>query len=180
MRHRLLMLSLLLIPACSGGGGGGAPGTPPREPYVPIIPDENLGPTGSASYAGGVGLRFSAPSSAEQIILNGDLTLRVDFDLTDNAVTGFAAGFAAGDIAYAGTLYLSDGAIDDSSGGLDFAAQVSGALQQDRDSYLLFGTISGEFLGNTAEVATGQVLGTARQAGRDTVMSGQFQVARQP
>lgn len=180
MRHRLALSCSLLISACSGGTDGGASAGVPREPLVPIIPEEILAPTGSATYEGGVGLRFTAPSTAQLLDLLGDLTLDVNFDRTESAVTGFAAGFSDNATAYTGTLFITGGSLDDTSGGLDFAAQLSGSLQQAGDTYLIFGTAGGEFLGDGQQVATGQLLGTARQAGRDAVVSGQFQAARQP
>lgn len=180
MRHCLFLSCLLLIPACSGGTGGGASDGGPREPLVPIIPDEVVSPTGSATFEGGVGLRFSAPATGQAHDLQGDLTLQVNFDRSENAVTGFASEFSESATAYTGTLFLTDGVLDDTSGGLDFAAQVSGSLQQSGDTYLIFGSARGEFLGDGQQVASGQVLGTARQAGRDATVSGQFQTARQP
>lgn len=180
MQHHLsLILVLTLLSSCGGSVGGGVSDRDFREPIVPIIPEILEGPAGTASYDGQIGLGFLAPTSAQAMDLDGDLTLQVDFDNATEAVSGFAGGFHREATPFVGTLFLGTGALDQSDGGLDFVAQISGSLQNSSDTYLIFGQIGGEFIGSSQQVAVGQVLGTARQAGMDAPLTGQFQATRQ-
>lgn len=170
-------VSAAVLAGCSGGADGSDVGVT-REPIVPIIEDPVVRPTGSASYAGGVTLGFIAPESADSLSLAGDLALTVNFDQVDDAVTGSASGFSDSTNAYTGALFLNGGGLEEVATRPQFDAQLSGALQSGTDSYLIFGQMNGEVLGTSQEAVLGQITGTARQAGRDAPVSGQFQAAR--
>ncbi|MEL6641518.1 MAG: hypothetical protein AAFP98_09435 [Pseudomonadota bacterium] len=169
------------LSACSSGGGG-VPGdeVTRREPFVPITPVVELVPTGSATYAGGIDLRFLPPSGGEAVDLNGDLTLNVDFDTMDSAVSGVASGFTDPLNSYTGNLLVNTGALDDSAGGLDFVTNINGSLLTGTTNYLVLGQMRGEVLGTGQEAASGQISGEVLERGQPAGLTGAFQTARQP
>ena len=169
---------LCLAAACGGGGGAAIDSGPAREPFVPIVADPVVLPTGSARYTGDINLGFAAPRSSATVSLTGDLSLTVDFDQPETAITGGAQGFADDTTAYSGALFVDGGTLEDLATRPTFAAQVSGALQGGGASYLIFGQMNGEVLGTSQEAILGQITGTAREAGLDASVAGQFQASR--
>lgn len=170
---------LMALAACSGGGGSAGDVTQ-REPFVPITPIDVPVPTGSASYSGGITLGFLAPSGGEAVSLSGDLSLTVDFDNMAGAITGTATGFSDQTASYAGNLLVNTGALDDSTGGLDFVTNINGSLLTGTTNYLVLGQMRGEVLGSAQEAASGQVTGQVQERGIPSQLTGAFQAARQP
>ena len=177
---RYVILLSLFLAACSSGGGSSGVDVTRREQLVPIIPVVDNGPTGSATYAGGIDLRFLTPSSGEAVDLNGDLTLAVDFDNMGAAVSGAASGFRDDTDAFTGNLLVNTGALDDSSGGLDFVTNINGSLLTGTTNYLVLGQMRGEVLGTGQEAASGQISGEVLERGQPSTLTGAFQTARQP
>ena len=173
-------LSLLILAACSGGGGGGDTGSTPREPFVPIVPITDPVPAGTATYNGGMSLGFLPPSGGEAVAISGDLSLTIDFDNPDRAITGAATGFADDVDTYTGNLLVNTAALDDSAGGLDFFTNINGSLLTGTTNYLVLGQMRGEFLGKAQEAASGQVSGQVQERGIPSLLTGQFQAARRP
>ena len=178
MRHTLLLP--LLFAACSSGAPSSGVDVTQREPLVSITPIVDLTPSGNASYEGGIGIRFLAPTSGGAVDLDGELTLAVDFDNMDAAVTGAASGFHDDVDTYVGNLIVNTAALDDSAGGLDFVTNINGSLLTGSTNYLVLGQMRGEVLGATQQAASGQIAGEVLERGQPAVLSGEFQTARQP
>jgi hypothetical protein len=176
---RVLILTVLFLAACSGGGGDlvidpidGLPKT--------ITPEPDPTPTGTASYRGPATLGF-VPVLSDAVELNGTLALLVNFDGGAEAITGDATGFETSlGGAVEGRLFLSGGALDDTNTALLFSSRISGSLRSGIDSYLIFGTLAGEFQETNQSAVTGRVTRTVRQSGNDAPLTGSFQAARLP
>lgn len=178
MRHILLIP--FLITSCSSGAPSTGVDVTQREPFVPITPVVDLTPTGSATYQGGIGIRFLAPSSGSAVDLDGDLSLSVNFDNMDAAVTGDASGFHDDVDSYVGNLIVNTAALDDSVGSLDFVTNINGSLLTGTTNYLVLGQMRGELLGSTQQAASGQISGEVLERGQPAILTGEFQTARQP
>lgn len=177
----LALVASVLVTACSTGGGGAADVIDPIDELpTEIEPEIVLGPTGTATYQGPIALAF-IPELSATVELSGTLALAVDFAGGAGSVTGDAANFetAEGGVVD-GRLFLSSGALEDRETALLMASQLSGSLRSGTDSYLIFGQMAGEVLGDSQSAITGQVSGTARQSGIDGPLSGSFQTGRQP
>lgn len=172
--------ALLTLAACSGGGDSSGDTVTQREPFVPITPIVDLTPTGTASYDGGISLGFIAPNGGGAVDMSGDLSLTIDFDNMDRAVTGAATGFSDDTGAYVGNLLVNTAALDDSTGGLDFVTNINGSLLTGTTNYLVLGQMRGEVLGTSQEAASGNISGQVQERGVPAILTGQFQTARRP
>ncbi len=178
MRYTLLLPIILM--ACSSGGNGAGVDVTQREPFVPIIPVDDPTPTGSATYEGGIGIRFLAPATGGTVDLDGDLTLTMNFDNMDAGVSGAASAFHDDIDTYVGNLIVNTGALDDSAGGLDFVTNINGSLLTGTTNYLVLGQMRGEVLGAAQQAASGQISGEVLERGQPALLTGEFQAARQP
>ena len=145
-----------------------------------IEPEVNAIPTGSAAYRGPMSLSFT-PVAATTVNLEGTLGVTVDFDATIDAITGDVSEFetnAGGPVE--GRLFLSGGTLDNNNSQLLMSSQLSGSLQSAGNGFLIFGQMTGEFDGDGQSAMIGSVAGTARQAGVDSTLTGDFLAIRLP
>lgn len=106
--------------------------------------------TGTASYDGTALIALDAPAGGAASELIGTAVLEADF--ANATISGQADGFygtvAGGEVtAFAGQVFLSQGAID-ASGGDQIGADVNGTLQGGGDTLVVGGTVAGNFLGD--------------------------------
>ncbi len=178
-----LGVAVLMLAGCggggggtSGGGGGGGAGIDPRLARIdiyeaqrlrvlgdpgagvmgmPLTEDANVPVTGSAEYTGSASIILETMPDAALIV--GDATVAMDF--AANEVTGEMDNFLGtdpnGNIRnFDGRLTINAGRIGDATPNawsLDYAGTVSAPGQ----SYVMAGTVEGEFLGDRASAIAG-------------------------
>lgn len=171
---RYSIFTILCLAACGGSSGSFVETDPIDDLPTFIEPEDDLAPTGSATYRGPMTLSFT-PLAATTVNLEGTLGMTVNFDASTDAITGDVSDFetnAGGQVD--GRLFLSGGTLDDNGSALLMASQLSGSLQSAGNGYLIFGQMTGELDGDDHSAMVGNVTGTARQAGMDSILTGDF------
>jgi hypothetical protein len=111
----------------------------------------DLPTTGTAQYDGTALIALDAPTGGTASELIGTAAIIADF--ANATVSGQADGFYGsvdgGEVtAFAGQIFLSQGAIDASGTGDQIGADVNGTLQGGGDTVVLGGQVAGNFLGD--------------------------------
>ena len=124
---------------------------------VPTVPS-TLPPGGSATYDGYI----IAATPSDEFVVAGELEMIANF-LTPE-VTGTARNFVdENDVRLGGTLAITNGAINraaTTNPDFTFVADLDGTLTDPGDSYLVDGTLSGDFFGTSYGAVFGPVGGT--------------------
>jgi hypothetical protein len=160
----------------SGGGGGGGAGIDPRLARIdiyeaqrlrvlgdpgagvmgmPVTEDANVPVSGSAEYTGSASIILETMPDAAVIV--GDARVAMDFTL--NEVTGEMDNFLGTDPNgnlrnFDGRLTINEGSIGDATPNA-WSLEYAGTVSAPGQSYVMAGTVEGEFLGNQAGAIAG-------------------------
>ncbi len=176
----MVTAALLPLMGCGGGGGGdsGGSGIDPRLSRIDIYESQrlrvlgdpgagvmgmpmteagNIPATGTADFTGSVTIR--AETSPATSVLAGDATITMDFDGAEPVTGTFGNFFGTGPDGvlrdYSGSATISDGSIGP---GNEWSLDYSGALTATGQSFILDGTVTGDFLGNPVTAIAGSAL----------------------
>lgn len=135
-----------------------------------------LPPSGSADYAGFIGIE------TDDVQTIGELELTADFSGA-GSISGSATNFVNDDSgSYSGTLTVSNGVIDRAADlnnfDYTFNADIDGTLTSGGDDFVVSGLMEGDFIGNDHEFIGGDVTGTVVTSEGVEVISGEFGAKR--
>jgi len=185
--HPIFVLLGFLLTACGGGGGDEQPSSLTYSDYqaqlstlqttwsgVAATDPSTLPISGSATFNGVLSL--SVQTSGADLDMAGALTLTSNF--ATDTLTGNATNFiTANDAAMSGSLAITGGVLDRAANtniAHTFSAAIDGTLGGAGDSYLIQGTLLGDFLGTGNLGTSGVVNGFATSSFGVGYMFGDF------
>ena len=167
---RWVLVCIVAVSGC-GGGGGGAPRDPSgsaqdlddRLETLEVSNPALLPTQGRAEYNGYMRARLPTGEDGALLQYLGDLNLDVNFAAARDQIAGSATGFATGGSERLdGTLRIAQGDIyptTDPQVAYSFDGDVTGNLTDARGTYIIDGSIEGEFLGRDQRAVSGLVFG---------------------
>jgi hypothetical protein len=179
MRKYWIIFSVLS--ACGGGGSGdeatlvGFDGLHDQVTGLGVTPVAELPTQGSAAYAGLIELHLPIDGAAQTF--QGAFDVAVEFAAGGTPVTGTVSDLASDAITLSGTLDIGNGGMNlNAVPDLDyqFTADIGGALAEGETTYVLDGTIAGDFYGAQWDGIAGVVFGDITQGGNVDVFDGTF------
>ena len=167
---RWVLVCIVGVTGC-GGGGGGTPRDPSglaqdldgRLETLEVSNPALLPTQGRAEYNGYMRARLPTGEDGALLQYLGDLNLDVNFAAARDQIAGSATGFATGGSRRLdGTLQISQGDIyptTDPQAAYSFDGDVTGDLTDARGTYVIDGSIEGEFLARDQRAVSGLVFG---------------------
>jgi hypothetical protein len=179
MRKYWIIFSMLS--ACGGGASDDEPTSAGFDELhdqitgLGVTPVAALPTQGTAAYAGLIQIQLPIDGAAQTF--QGAFDVTVGFDAGGIPVTGTLSDLASDAITLTGTLDIDNGGVNlNAVPDLDyqFTADIGGALADGGTTYVIDGTIAGDFYGAQWDGIAGVAFGDITQGGNVDIFDGTF------